>query len=83
MPATSVLKISGAMIILIRRRKSWLNGLKYWAQAGLVRLTMRAGDDPEDQPEDDLLGQGQAGARGRAPGCGWGHARILSRTVRV
>jgi hypothetical protein len=28
MPATSVAKISGAMIILIKRRKSWLNGRK-------------------------------------------------------
>ena len=29
MPATSVAKISGAMIILIMRRNSWLKGRKY------------------------------------------------------
>src|SRR5258708_23809203 len=39
MPATSVLKISGAVIILINRRNNWLKGLTYCAQAGFVRLT--------------------------------------------
>ena len=37
-PATSVAKINGAMIILIRRRKSWLKGRTYSAHAGLTLL---------------------------------------------
>ena len=53
-------KMSGAMIILIRRRNSWLNGLKILRPGrDGCRLTMRAGDDAEHQPEDDLLGQRQ------------------------
>ena len=61
-PATSVPKISGAMIILISRRNSWLNGLKSCAHAGLRAADQRAGDDADDEAEDDLLSEGQAGS---------------------
>src|SRR5450759_1325244 len=49
-PATSVPKISGAMIILISRRNSWLNGLKYWAHSGCVRLTSVPATTPTMRP---------------------------------
>src|SRR5258708_31996911 len=50
MPATSVLKMSGAMIILINRRNNWLKGLKYCAQAGFVRLTSVPATTPTIRP---------------------------------
>jgi hypothetical protein len=50
MPATSVAKIRGAMIILISRRNSWLNGLKYCAQSGCVRDTSQPAAMPTASP---------------------------------
>ena len=38
MPATSVAKIRGAMIILIIRRNNWLNGRAYADHSGLTLL---------------------------------------------
>src|SRR3954465_13123753 len=49
-PATSVPKISGAMIILISRRNSWLNGLKYLAHSGWVLLTSAPAAMPRTSP---------------------------------
>src|SRR6185436_12055697 len=49
-PATSVPKMSGAMIILISRRKIWLNGLKYCAQSGCVRDTIAPAAMPSTRP---------------------------------
>ena len=50
MPATSVAKISGAMIILIIRRNSWLNGRKYTAHSGWVLLTIHPAAMPIARP---------------------------------
>ena len=57
MPATSVAKISGAMIILIIRRNSWLNGPDVPGPLGVRVADDRAYDDPEDQANQDLLGE--------------------------
>src|SRR5437763_3710658 len=79
-PATSVPKISGAMIILIRRRNNWLNGLKYRAHSGWLRLTNAPATMPaisprticwvRVSPRPAALEGGVAGIRG-----------ILSRTA--
>ena len=50
MPATSVAKISGAMIILIIRRNSWLKGRKYTAHSGWVVLTIHPAAIPMARP---------------------------------
>ena len=50
MPATSVAKISGAMIILIIRRNSWLNGRMYLAHSGFVLLTIAPTMIPRTRP---------------------------------
>ena len=50
MPATSVAKISGAMIILIMRRNSWLKGRKYGAHSGCVVLTTHPATMPIARP---------------------------------
>ena len=51
--------MSGAMIILIRRRKSWLKGRKNWRPLGVGARHERSGRDADDEAEDDLLGEVQ------------------------
>jgi hypothetical protein len=50
MPATSVAKINGAMIILIIRRNNWLNGRNQTAAAGLYSLTIHPATMPRASP---------------------------------
>src|SRR5947208_1787795 len=50
MPATSVAKISGAMTILIRRRKIWLKTLTAGAMSGLYQLIRMPATTPRKRP---------------------------------
>ena len=59
-PATSVPKINGAMIILISRKNSWLNGLKNCAHVGMRPADQRADGHADDEAQDDLLSEGEA-----------------------
>ena len=61
-------EISGAMIILISRRNSWLNGLKYVRPLGMRIADERAGGNADGEPEEDLLRERQAGSSGLGRG---------------
>ena len=65
MPATSVEKINGAIIILIKPEKQLAEGPEVDGPCGVVGLDGRAGDDPECEADEDLPGERQPAARRR------------------
>src|SRR5687767_2861620 len=81
MPATSVVKINGAMIILIMRRNSWLNGLTLAAHAGFVTLIHHPTSTPMMRPSRICLVSERC-HHGLRAGGGVGVAILLSLCCR-